>query len=404
MPVAADATPPRTWRAAIAALAIASSTMFTIPYSTQAIIPEIGRGLGAGPALAGLTITVVVIGIAVGAWVLGPLSDRRGRRVVMVWSCAALVVPTAAIALVHDTAQLLVLRAAQGLLLPGLLTVAAVYIYEVFPAERVPTVVGFYTSGLVLGGFLGRTIPALLVDHVGWRASLAVLAVPVAVSAVLIRVLLPEAPPLPQARAPLHALRAHLGNRPLLLNAFAAGTTFFAFVGLFSVLAYRLESPVFGLRQAQIGAVYVVWLVGALLPVATRIAGRVGPRRVLPVFPVVAAVGIGLACTASLPVTAVGLMVTAGSLFFMVGIAQLLVPQLADRDRASAMSVHLTIYYLIGSLGPFALGAAWDAAGWAGAVGCALGALALALALALLLRRTAPAAGPPEGVSDPLLS
>jgi YNFM family putative membrane transporter len=378
--------------------------MFMIPYSTQAIIPEIGRGLGVGPAVTGLTITVVVIGIAVGAWIMGPLADRVGRRAVMVWSCAALVVPTAAIVLVQDTAQLLALRLAQGLLLPGLLTVAAVYIYEVFPPERVPTVVGFYTSGLVLGGFLGRTLPAALVDQLGWRGSLAALALPVAASAVLVRLLLPEAPPPPRARTPLGALRAHLGNRALLLNAFAAGATFFAFVGLFSVLAYRLESPAFGLSQSQVGVVYVVWLVGALLPVATRFAGRLGPRRVLPVFPVVAVLGLGLASLASLVAVVLGLMVIAGSLFFMVGIAQLLVPQLTDRDRASAMSLHLTIYYLIGALGPFALGAAWGAAGWEGAVALGVAALAAAFALALLLRRTAAPAGASEGGSDPLLS
>ena len=183
----AAAGPLRAGGAAIAALAIASSTMFMIPYSTQAIIPEIGRGLAVGPAVTGLTITVVVIGIALGAWLMGPLSDRVGRRGVMVWSCAALVLPTAAIALVHDIGQLLVLRSLQGLLLPGLLTVATAYIYEAFPAHRVPTVVGFYTSGLVLGGFLGRTIPAALVEALGWRASLALLAVPVAASAVLDR-------------------------------------------------------------------------------------------------------------------------------------------------------------------------------------------------------------------------
>ena len=70
-------------------------------------------------------------------------------------------IPTALIAFVPGIVELLVLRTLQGLLIPGLLTVATAYIYEAFPARRVPTVVGVYTSALVLGGFLGRTIPAL---------------------------------------------------------------------------------------------------------------------------------------------------------------------------------------------------------------------------------------------------
>ena len=389
----------RAGAAAIAALSIASATMFMIPYSTQAIIPAIGRGLDVGPAVTGLTITVVVVGIGVGAWLMGPLSDRIGRRAVMAGSCALLVVPTALIAFVPGIWTLLALRGLQGLLLPGLLTVATAYIYEAFPSRRVPTVVGVYTSALVLGGFLGRTIPALLVDPLGWRDALAVLAVPVLVSAVLIRLLLPEAPPPPKARSPLRALRAHVANTPILLNALAAGTTFFAFVGLFSVLAYRLESSVFGLDATQVGAFYIVWLVGALAPFAVALAGRLGPRRVLPVFPVVAALGLAVACGPSLPLMVVGMMVLAGSLFFMVGVAQLLVPQLTLRDRGSAMSLHLTIYYLIGSAGPFAMGWAWSAWGWTGAVALAFAALAVALGLTALLRRSAP-----EAETGPMLS
>ena len=267
-----------------------------------------------------------------------------------------------------------------------------------------PTVVGIYTSALVLGGFLGRTIPALLVTELGWRASLAVLAIPMLLSAVLIHMLLPVAPPPPKARSPLRALRAHLSNTPLLLNALAAGCTFFAFVGLFSVIAYRLESSVFGLSPRQVGAFYIVWLVGALAPLAVRWAGRLGPRTVLPIFPLIGVLGLALGSLPNLIAVIVGLAILAGGLFSMVGVAQLLVPQLTLRDRGSAMSLHLTIYYLLGSLGPFMLGAAWSTAGWTGAALLALLALVAAFVLTLLLRRSAPAVGVSEAEPEPVLS
>ncbi|MFM7692931.1 MAG: MFS transporter [Actinomycetota bacterium] len=389
---------------AVLAIAVAAAAMFCIPYSTQAIVPEIGADLGAGPAATGLTITVVVVGIALGAWIMGPLSDRIGRRAVMLGSCALLAVPTALIAIDGGLVELLALRAVQGLLLPGLLTVATAYVYEAFPAARVPTVVGLYTSALVLGGFIGRTVPALLVDDIGWRWSLASLALPLLASAALLALLLPAAPPPPRARSPLRAVRAHLGNAPILLNGLAAGCTFFAFVGLYSVVAYRLEGPEFGLSAAQVGAFYVVWLVGALTPLAVRLAGRVGPRAILPVFPLIGLAGLAVGSVGWLPAVVVGLAVLAGGLFAMVGVAQLLVPQLTLRDRGSAMSVHLTIYYLLGSLGPFVLGAAWSAAGWAGAALLAALALAVALVLTLLLRRSAPAPDAQKPAPDPVLS
>ncbi len=398
------ATSLRTGSGAIVALSIAAATMFAIPYSTQAIVPEVGRDLGMGPAVTGLTITDVVVGIAVGAWLMGPLSDRIGRRRVMLGSCALLAVPTVLIIFVQGIVELLVLRSLQGLLLPGLLTVATAYVYEAFPAHRVPTVVGIYTSALVLGGFLGRTIPALLVTELGWRMSLAVLAIPMLLSAVLIRILLPVAPPPPKARSPLRALRAHIRNTPLLLNALAAGCTFFAFVGLFSVIAYRLESSVFGLSHRQVGAFYMVWLVGALAPLAVRWAGRLGPRTVLPIFPLIGVLGLALGSLPNLFAVIVGLAILAGGLFSMVGVAQLLVPQLTLRDRGSAMSLHLTIYYLLGSLGPFMLGAAWSTAGWTGAALLALLALMAAFVLTLLLRQSAPSEHVSQAEPEPVLS
>lgn len=399
-----EASPLLAGTATIVALSIAAATMFMIPYSSQAILPEIGGDLAVGPAVSSLTITFVVLGIAIGAWVMGPLSDRVGRRLVMVGSCALLAVPTALIAIAPDIVTLLALRMLQGLFLPGLLTVATAYVYEAFPARRVPTVVGIYTSALVLGGFLGRTIPALLVDLIGWRVSLAVLAIPVLLSAGLIHLLLPESGTPPAARPPLHAIRAHLRNTPLLLNAFAAAFTFFAFVGLLSVIAFRLESSAFGLSPVQVGAVYIVWLVGALAPFSVRLAGRCGPRVVLPFFPVIGALGLGIASAPILPVVIVGLAVLAGALFSMVGVAQLLVPQLAVRDRGSAMSLHLAIYYLVGSLGPFVLGAAWSAAGWFGAALVGGGALMVAFLLTLLLRRSQATVEPVRVEIKPVLS
>ncbi len=404
MPDPITATPLRAGGGAIVALSVASATMFAIPYSTQAIMPVIGASLQVEPAMTGLTITVVVIGIAIGAWIMGPLSDRVGRRRVMLGSCALLAVPTALIAVSSGIVELLILRSLQGLLLPGLLTVATAYIYEAFPTYRVPTVVGIYTSALVLGGFLGRTLPALLVADFGWRWALGILAIPVLISAVLIRFLLPMAPPPRRARSPLRAARAHLSNTPLLLNACAAGCTFFAFVGLFSVIAYRLESSVFGLTPVQVGVFYVVWLVGAFAPFAVRLAGRHGPRLVLPIFPVIGAFGLALGSIPSLIPTIIGMAILAGGLFSMVGVAQLLVPQLTLRDRGSAMSLHLTIYYLLGSLGPFLLGVAWSFAGWTGAALLALLALAAAFVLTLLLRRSVPRGVTPLAEPEPVLS
>src|SRR5215208_3743844 len=76
----------------------AAAAMFTAMYSTQAILPELGREFSVSPAQTGLTVSVVIGALAVGAWFWGPLSDRIGRRASLVLSSAVLVVPSIALA------------------------------------------------------------------------------------------------------------------------------------------------------------------------------------------------------------------------------------------------------------------------------------------------------------------
>ena len=56
----------------------AAAAMFTAMYSTQAILPELGREFSVEPSQTGLTVSVVIGALAVGAWFWGPLSDRIG--------------------------------------------------------------------------------------------------------------------------------------------------------------------------------------------------------------------------------------------------------------------------------------------------------------------------------------
>ena len=114
------------------ALFLGASAMFANMYATQAILPDIEHALNVSPAAAGLSITVVVVGVAIGGWVHGPLSDRIGRARVMVASAALLILPTALVGFAPNLATLLVLRAFQGLLMPGLLVVAVPYVSERF--------------------------------------------------------------------------------------------------------------------------------------------------------------------------------------------------------------------------------------------------------------------------------
>ena len=178
----------------------AAAAMFTAMYSTQAILPELGREFSVEPAQTGLTVSVVIGALAVGAWFWGPLSDRIGRRRSLVLASGALVVPSLGVALAPSFGVLLAMRAAQGLCMPGLLTVGVPYVTEAY-AERIGArAMGLYVSALVLGGLVGRVGVALLTAATTWRVALgAVAALPLAATLVMRRSLPAEqaGPPRP---------------------------------------------------------------------------------------------------------------------------------------------------------------------------------------------------------------
>jgi YNFM family putative membrane transporter len=359
----------------------AAAAMFTAMYSTQAILPALGREFSLTPSQTGLTVSVVIGALAVGAWFWGPLSDRIGRRASLVLSSAVLVVPSVALALAPTFGVLLALRVAQGLCMPGLLTVGVPYVTEAF-TERIGTrAMGLYVSSLVVGGLVGRVGVALLTTLIGWRGALAlVAALPLGATLVMRRSLPPETAAPSSAGLSLRTLRATLGNRALMAATLTGSAMFFSFMGIFSYIDFRLERPPFSLSPAVIGLVFLLWAMGAVGPLAGRLAGRHGWRAVALAGLLSAASGITLSLLSWLPVVVLGLaLVTLGN-FSAVTAAQLGVASATDRDRGLASAMYFSAYYIAGALGAYVPGLAWQSWHWTGVWALTIGAYAIGLA------------------------
>jgi MFS transporter, YNFM family, putative membrane transport protein len=378
------------------ALFLGASAMFANMYATQAILPDIEHALNVSPAAAGLSITVVVVGVAIGGWVHGPLSDRIGRARVMVASAALLIVPTALLGFAPNLTTLLVLRAAQGLLMPGLLVVAVPYVSERFRGRAAGAAMGAYTASLVFGGFVGRVGTALIAEQLGWRSAIELLLLPTVLGALAMWRWLPRDAPAHSGRRLRGTVAAQLRNRLLLLNALCAATVFFGFVGVFTYATYRLTSPEIGLGLGGAGLVYGVWLVGVLVPAAGALAHRVGPQRLLPALIAVELAGVAMTSIDRLVVIVAGLALMAFAMFSTVTTCQLLIPRLVDRDRGSATSLHLTVYYLGGGLGAYLPGLLLDQ-GWGRLVAVCAAAVAAGLVAAVVLRLRVPTEGVTQG-------
>src|SRR5262249_56645202 len=96
--------------ASVGALNFATVAVYSDLYIPQPILPLLSREFHVPPATAGLTISVVVLMIALVSSGYGTLSDAVGRKPVMVTSCVLLAVPTLLCALATTFHMLLLFR------------------------------------------------------------------------------------------------------------------------------------------------------------------------------------------------------------------------------------------------------------------------------------------------------
>jgi MFS transporter, YNFM family, putative membrane transport protein len=363
---------------------LGAAAMFAVTYSTQAILPELGRAFDVSPAQAGLTISVVVLALACGAWIWGPFSDRYGRKRSIVLASALLVAPTIGAALAPSFELLLAFRALQGLCIPGLLTAGIPYVTEAFAPKIGGRAMGYYVTSLIAGALTGRVGVALLTAELGWRWGIGLMAVLPLTAAVVMQRSLLDLPIAPLHGGTFHGVARQLRN-PSLLRASAIGSAFFfTFVGCFSYVVYRLERPPFRFGTAAGSVIFVLWILGAAAPALGRLADRIGWQRLALSAVALAALGLGLSLPSSLPCLVVGLAFVTLANFSGVTAAQLGVAGATDVDRGAASTVYFSLYYAFGSLGAYLPGIAWERYRWNGVAVSGFAALSLAAAVLIL--------------------
>jgi len=373
----------------MAGFLVGASAMFATMYSTQGILPELGRAFSVSPSRAGLTISVLVIAVVAGSWVWGPLSDRAGRRACLLAASALLIPASVGVALSPSFEVLLGVRALQGLILPGLLVVGLPYVSEVFVPAFGARAMGWYMASLISGGLVGRLGVALLASVVGWRTALAALAALPLVAVVVMARGLPAPPPVRS-----DVLEGSIANRRVIAAAMTGPSLFFVFVGVFSYIGFRLEAAPFNLSPTAASLVFGLWVVGAVAPIAGRLAERVGWARVAMAGVVAASAGVALTVPDWLPTTVLGLALVTAGMFTVVTAAPIGVGGARGVRPGATSALYYSIYYTAGAVGAFVPGLAWQAAGWGGVSMVAAAALAVAATgawLGQVERRSAPA-------------
>jgi MFS family permease len=160
-------------------------------------IPLIVRDFGANPLQVGLASSAAIVGAIVGAAVMGPLSDRIGRKLAFQIDLAMFVVFALASAFAPDIWWLIVFRFLLGIGIGADYPIAASYVAEISPGRlRSRLLIGafsFQAVGQLLGALVGLLILVVYPQPDAWRWMLAFGVVP-AVIIVFLRRKVPESP------------------------------------------------------------------------------------------------------------------------------------------------------------------------------------------------------------------
>ena len=134
------------------------------------VAPLMGAALHILPQQFGLVFSAALAGLALGAFALGPVADRIGRRSVLIASMLCFGLFTLATAYSAGFADLMIYRFLAGVGLGGAMPSFISLASEYVPGPRRAAIVSLLWAGFPLGGTVGGLIGARLIPTYGWHS------------------------------------------------------------------------------------------------------------------------------------------------------------------------------------------------------------------------------------------
>jgi YNFM family putative membrane transporter len=377
-------------RKAIITLFVGTVTVISDIYVAQPILPLLSEYFNVSHATASLSVSLNILALSLALLFYGPLSDRIGRKPVMVATGFLLSIPTALIAFTNDFTIFLLLRVVQGLFVAGIAAIAMAYIAEEFPPALVGRVMGIYVGSMIVAGFFGRVASGVIAGLYSWRVTFIFFSLLNLAGAWSMHKYLPPSRRFRgnmSFRESYAGLLGHLRDRRIVGACIIGFLLFFTFMGIFTYITFHLSAPPFNLSTTALGLIFFVYIGGVVSPIAGSLSSRLGRRKVIGFGLATSAVGILLTLVASLPIIIAGMLLLCAGLFSTQPASSAFVGDNATTAKGSATSLYLFSYYIGGSIGAILPGIFWHIFGWPGVVGSCMIALAGAFTSLFVLCR-----------------
>ncbi len=260
------------------------------------ILPRIGEALGVGEALQGLLVTSYALTLSLFALITGPISDKVGRRRILLIGCGAMAGALLLHGIAESYALLLTVRAVAGAAGGTLSGAAVAYVGDYFPYERRGWANGWIMSGIAVGQIIGIPLGTVLADQFDFRVPFLMFAATMVMAWFLIFYFVPQ-PDVERDPDPLSLKRALINYGRLMKEPYPAVAVISFFLMFFSIGLYVIYLPtwlenVVGVSGTQIASLFFVGGVANVImgPLAGRFSDTVGRKPLI----VTSCLGLGV--------------------------------------------------------------------------------------------------------------
>jgi DHA1 family bicyclomycin/chloramphenicol resistance-like MFS transporter len=261
-------------------------------------LPGLVTRLASDTGTVQLTLSLYLLSLAAAQLLLGPLSDRFGRRPVVLAGLALNVVASLAAIATSSIGALIETRVVQAVGASTGIVISRAIIRDLFERDRAASMIGLVTTAMVIAPMVAPMIGGILDTAFGWEAIFLFLAAFTGVVLLWAAVVLPETRPASVAQTPgmlIQEWRALIGNAKFhgyVLCAALGSAPFFTFLGGGPHVVVTLM----GRTSAEYGVWFAVTSLGYMSGnfTASRLSQRFGVDAMIMAGIVAELIGAGL--------------------------------------------------------------------------------------------------------------
>ena len=355
---------------------------FTTIYVTQPVLPILQMEFGVDEAIASLTISAVIFGIALSNLPLGILADRYSITPLILTGSSVVIICCLFSAVTTNVQLLIAARFIQGLSIPSLTTCLAAYLSRNLPKNSLNVVMGSYVSATVAGGLCGRLLGGWIHALFHWRLAFVCVTVLLLAATISASRSLPKKEQGPKTESKAMGMIELISQRDLLSIYFIAFGAFFVFSAIFNFLPFYLSEAPFQTPTKVITLLYLAYIIGIIIgPLTGQLSNQIGNGATIALGVVIFAISIGITLIKSLAAIIASLIGICAGFFAIHAAAVGLLNRKLTTSRGRANSIYVLFYYLGGFIGITISGYVYIWASWPGVT--ALGGVILLAPLAI---------------------